>query len=275
MTYFADLTDYSYIPRGHASHAVTKNVGWLSTGHAFETGEPTEALLDRLWSYCAVSVAQTRGIHQCEFCPTKDVRFVERKGDSLLLGTAEIRVFAGLGCIYAAPTLIYHYVSDHDYKPPEQFIQALMVDPTPPAAEYFDRLVESSLEWQKTPIAHLKRVPMYQHFMTSQLAPQFTSDNKPIPEFALIPEIRLRDIALLLVGGLIVGSLLAIICVVVARSLTDSKFIAGSLAATALYGSWLVGYQSVYYTHLLSPCGVICGKIAEHSKLFSLVLWSS
>lgn len=109
MTYFADLTDYTYIPAGHASCTITKNVGWLSSAHPFETGAPSEELLDRLWSYCTVSVAQTRGIHRCEFCPDKDVNFAERRSDKLLLGTSEIRVFAGLGSIYAAPTLIYHY----------------------------------------------------------------------------------------------------------------------------------------------------------------------
>jgi hypothetical protein len=117
MTYFADLTDYTYIPTGRVSHVGTKNVGWLSAGCAFEAAAPTEELLDRLWSYCTISIAQTRGIHQCEFCPDKDVHFAERKGDKILLGTSEIRVFAGEVCIYAAPTLIYHYVSDHGYRP--------------------------------------------------------------------------------------------------------------------------------------------------------------
>jgi membrane protease YdiL (CAAX protease family) len=59
----------------------------------------------------------------------------------------------------------------------------------------------------------------------------------------LKPEIRLRDIALLVIGGLIVGVVLGVIAVAVGRLITPSKFVAGILAATALYGSWLVGYQ--------------------------------
>jgi membrane protease YdiL (CAAX protease family) len=243
MTYFADLTDYSYIPRSHASHAITKNIGWLSAGHAFETGEPNEELLDRLWSYCTVSVAQTRGIHQCEFCPAKDVHFAERKSDKLLLGTSEIRVFASEGCLYAAPTLIYHYVKDHGYKPPEPFILALMADPAPPAAEYFDRLAQASLEWQRTSIAQLEPAPIYQPSIVNNSAPLYTSDNKTEPGRALMPAIRLRDIALLLVGGLIVGTVLGFICVAVARSFADSKFVVGMLMGSALYGTLLIGYQ--------------------------------
>lgn len=57
------------------------------------------------------------------------------------------------------------------------------------------------------------------------------------------PEIRLRDIALLLVGGLIVGAVLGFVCVAVGRLFTPSKFVAGMLAGTAFYSSWLIGYE--------------------------------
>lgn len=42
------------------------------------------------------------------------------------LGSAEIRVKAKDGRIYAAPNLIYHYVAEHDYDPPKEFIEALL-----------------------------------------------------------------------------------------------------------------------------------------------------
>jgi membrane protease YdiL (CAAX protease family) len=243
MTYFADLTDYSYISTGHASHAVTKNVGWLSAGHAFETVAPTEELLDRLWSYCSVSVAQTRGIDQCEFCPDNDVHIAERKSDKLLLGTSEIRVFAGEGCLYAAPTLIYHYVKEHGYKPSEPFLQALMTDPAPPAAEYFDRLAQAILHWQKTSVAQLNPAPMYQPSVANQLAPQFPSDNRTKRALALTPKIRLRDIALWLVGGLIVGGVAAVVTGVAIYGFTHSKFALSADLGICVYGSWIVGYQ--------------------------------
>ena len=62
-------------------------------------------------------------------------------------------------------------------------------------------------------------------------------------ELALIPEIRLRDIALLVIGGVIVGAVLGVIAVAVARLFTPSKFVAGMLGGTAFYGSWLIGYK--------------------------------
>ncbi|MCX7805518.1 MAG: hypothetical protein N3A38_10060 [Planctomycetota bacterium] len=38
----------------------------------------------------------------------------------------EIRVLGRDGKIYAAPTLIYHYVVAHKYRPPQEFIDAVM-----------------------------------------------------------------------------------------------------------------------------------------------------
>jgi membrane protease YdiL (CAAX protease family) len=55
--------------------------------------------------------------------------------------------------------------------------------------------------------------------------------------------IRLRDITLLLVGGLIAGAVLGVIAIAVARLFTHSRFVDGTIGGTAIYGSWLLGYQ--------------------------------
>jgi len=56
------------------------------------------------------------------------------------LGYAEIRVFGKSGKIYAAPNMLYHYVTVHHYKPPNEFLQAVKNYPPPPAPEYLSRL---------------------------------------------------------------------------------------------------------------------------------------
>ncbi len=61
-------------------------------------------------------------------------------GDRIELGSAEIRVFGDRGKIYAAPNMIYHYVTSHHYKPPSEFVQALKNGPSPPHPEYLHRL---------------------------------------------------------------------------------------------------------------------------------------
>ncbi len=43
----------------------------------------------------------------------------------MLLGSAEIRVPEKAGKTYAAPNLIYHYMKDRGYLPPQEFLRCL------------------------------------------------------------------------------------------------------------------------------------------------------
>lgn len=150
MTHFTDLSDYVY-HRAEDYSPVTKNVGWLGRGHEFPRAQPTEEVLDVLFEFCRVSVAQTRGIHECDLCmPPRTVYAARKHSAKLLLGTAEIRVFSKEGLIYAAPTLVYHYVRTHHYKPPEEFIRALKEGPKPPSQGYFAELNKRKLNWNET-----------------------------------------------------------------------------------------------------------------------------
>lgn len=98
------------------------NVGWLDRDDFpdFTTAEYStnfdfvEAL--NLWcnSYKAKRNA-TKGWHNCPFCPTANYKHCD----------AEIHVL-GNNVIYAAPGLIGHYIASHRYKPPQEFIDAVM-----------------------------------------------------------------------------------------------------------------------------------------------------
>jgi hypothetical protein len=57
------------------------------------------------------------------------------------LGSAEIRVFGKRGKIYAAPNMLYHYVTAHQYKPPDEFLHALKESPCPPTDNVLIRLL--------------------------------------------------------------------------------------------------------------------------------------
>jgi hypothetical protein len=43
----------------------------------------------------------------------------------LAVGNGEIRVSGKDGIVYAAPTLVCHYIQAHGYFPPEEFIEAV------------------------------------------------------------------------------------------------------------------------------------------------------
>jgi hypothetical protein len=147
MSYFEDLSAYRYL--GAFARPGTRNVGWLGLQGNFEKLAPSKEDLGILWKFCEISVAQTRGIHPCLFCK-QDCVVCNRDQLSLILGSSEIRVFAPDGFIYAAPTLIYHYVEAHHYRPPDEFMRALRNGPHPPSANYFAKLKEFNFEWNKT-----------------------------------------------------------------------------------------------------------------------------
>ena len=104
MAFFADLTPYLYF-RSEGSGQCTVNIGWLDRTHPFPTGETTEEFRAKLGQLCQRRVNQTRGFHLCPFCAGR-----ERPRSS-----AEMRV-AGNGKVYAAPSLVHHYVVVHSYR---------------------------------------------------------------------------------------------------------------------------------------------------------------
>lgn len=128
--YYEDLSAYDYLDTdsfraGEPGRYVTfrpaytrLNVGWLEAGRPYPTGPLPEAFVEKL---AAVQDAQRmnicRGFHVCDLCPP---------GKRSPKGNGEIRIPGEPGSAYAAPSLIGHYVSTHDYRPPQAFIDAVL-----------------------------------------------------------------------------------------------------------------------------------------------------
>lgn len=128
MTYYADLTafeDSPGMPNG-------RNVGWLSAKHPLPRGPVPKAFAHELMRMAEKEVQYlTRGCHVCEFCqPPIDVIQIEPKYEDVWemfrCGNGEIHVGGNDGIVYVAPQLIAHYVGEHQYRPPEEFIQAVL-----------------------------------------------------------------------------------------------------------------------------------------------------
>lgn len=133
--YCQDLTRYQYwLVEGDPP---TLNIGWLDSAHEYPRGQVPEPFLGQLWIFCQSLVNQTRGLHECELCVERKLGVRLQGGDEQIwLGSAEIRIFAPDGTAYAAPNMIYHYVVDHHYLPPEVFIRAVLDGPLPDSPEY-------------------------------------------------------------------------------------------------------------------------------------------
>lgn len=100
----------------------------------FSCGRTEAEFLEKLLSlFNACRVNVMRGVHRCNLCGPEswsprfsDIPSMTIGGRDVLLGNCELW-FPGEGStIYAAPSLIIHYVTAHDYRPPKEFLKALM-----------------------------------------------------------------------------------------------------------------------------------------------------
>jgi hypothetical protein len=109
---------------GYTGVAALTCVGWLSKHHPFQTGELAPAAITALRSFKNESVRFwiACGVHRCEFCPPAGPWTVETTSNWEILVPA-------IGAIYVAPASILHYIEAHQYKPPDEFIDAFMACP--------------------------------------------------------------------------------------------------------------------------------------------------
>lgn len=128
MTYFQDGTKYSYLP-DFVDDSI--NIGWLDKAESFTTGDVPPDFVDRLVELCGKPVNLTRGFHHCNLCPLPEGQFPEpitvaTPAGDVMLGHGEIRATGKDGVTYASPDLIAHYVTAHRYRPPQEFIDAVL-----------------------------------------------------------------------------------------------------------------------------------------------------
>lgn len=126
MPHYSDLTPYSFLLAKDKVRPNFLNVGWLSRFHSFHKEPVDVRLLEKLLRLCRKPVRLTRGFHRCDFCGVYPI-LMTVDGEKVGLGNGEIRVPDTNGVVYAAPTLICHYIEKHGYGPPQEFLNAVDV----------------------------------------------------------------------------------------------------------------------------------------------------
>jgi len=122
--FFPDLGAYSYYTT--AALPRVKAVGWLDCAHPFTTGPIPKDALEKLKLVIIgnegvdAHVNPIRGIHPCNLCRIDDF-----PNSELRIGSSEIWIPDGQKGFYASPSMIYHYIVEHRYLPPQVFIDAL------------------------------------------------------------------------------------------------------------------------------------------------------
>jgi hypothetical protein len=135
MAYFPDLSPYAY---GHAAHPGVVHIGWLDGVHSFPKGAVDSRLIEKIKSLARKPVELYRGRHICELCvapPDVEKTFMPNgividpncawfRWADQRSSNGEIRVRFG-NVTFAAPVLIAHYIEEHGYLPPADFLTAI------------------------------------------------------------------------------------------------------------------------------------------------------
>jgi hypothetical protein len=120
MTFYPDLHPETMLGAGERLRAV----GWLQPDHNYSRGTVPIDLLTTLKQHIhsAFQPCAFGGSHDCEFCNNC-------KGYSnLVIPTAER--------VYVAPEMIVHYITEHGYRPPDEFFAALLNCPDQESPQY-------------------------------------------------------------------------------------------------------------------------------------------
>jgi hypothetical protein len=129
-----DLSHDTYL--GHCPYL--KSIGWLGAGYEFVTGDPPANLVALLEEHledhwCCFACA---GSHSCEFCQAEGSE--HRDARNFIVPAKDTA--------YLAPGMILHYVQQHRYLPPSEFIEALRNCP-PRRSDRFMILLEDFGRW--------------------------------------------------------------------------------------------------------------------------------
>lgn len=111
-SYYDDLTPFTYGRKGNNK----VNIGWLEIGKEYPKGEVDPMIIKTLSTLSPSE--RYKGYHGCDFCRENGVRYVE--------GSSVNYEISGNGKIYCFPGLLKHYIEKHEYKPPQEFLDAVM-----------------------------------------------------------------------------------------------------------------------------------------------------
>jgi hypothetical protein len=129
VTHFPDGAPYA---SGRDPDEGLVAIGWLERGFAYPRGEVSREFVEKLRLLCRDRVVNVmRGWHHCTLCepPSGEGLPLPLEVDSpqgpFPVGHGEIRL-GGEQKRFAAPHMIIHYVEDHGYRPPDEFIDAVL-----------------------------------------------------------------------------------------------------------------------------------------------------
>jgi hypothetical protein len=112
MTYIPDFSEQVFFPAKQDTGRETRSIGWLGD-HVPNRGAvgPAAKAGIRYFRTAHRRGDPFRGIHLCEICKK-------------VIGRGEFFIDLG-GVRYILPQMVVHYIEDHGYAPPNEFLERL------------------------------------------------------------------------------------------------------------------------------------------------------
>jgi hypothetical protein len=134
--FYPDLATECQVDAGPCIRAI----GWLEQSHQFPIGDvaPTFVVALRAHLKAPTQPVLAMGFHQCDLCDAVSKRVSGKS--NVWIPTNEY--------IYVAPALIVHYIEEHRYRPPNEFIAAVMACPEQ-GSEAYCALINRFPDWQE------------------------------------------------------------------------------------------------------------------------------
>jgi hypothetical protein len=128
MTYYKDFTPCTYVDANDWLCRLMA-IGWIERGKRFPKGHSASLSVERIHllreefgrAFPSISF---RGLHDCSLCMAR-------------LDQSHINLYIPhRGFVFVTPARVDHYIQEHQYLPPESFIEALLNCPSPLSEDY-------------------------------------------------------------------------------------------------------------------------------------------
>jgi hypothetical protein len=140
--YYPDLATECQL--GQSLHV--RAIGWLERGQECKRGSIPSNFFDALAKQLesAWQPVSACGSHYCDLCDSPTYPAHTAAGSRNLFIPTDTHLFI-------APELVLHYITHHQYQPPQQFIDAVISCPAQESPAYFKLMREHSLGMYQFP----------------------------------------------------------------------------------------------------------------------------
>lgn len=140
MAYYKDLSSCDYFEMVYKGPLTA--IGWLEPEHDYARREVDLDFFTKLCQLlqCPWNPDTFLGFQGCGFCRFSGGAETLLRlpcGTYRIPGWSRLNLFIpGDGVVYVSPEMIAHYIDAHEYKPPQQFVDAVMDCPPMKSPEY-------------------------------------------------------------------------------------------------------------------------------------------